>query len=80
MKVVIHIARPACCPCCAADEASDAMKLKAFIERVKNILGERTEIELIFTSSKDTPKVVIDGKEISSGRYPDTDDLASFLI
>jgi hypothetical protein len=80
MHVTISIPRPAGCPCCAAEEAADAFKLKAFIERVGNVLGEKTEIEILFDSSKDAPIVKIDGKEVSSGRYPDGVELRRFLI
>ena len=41
MRVTIRIPRPAGCPCCSAEEASEAMRLKSFIEKVKDILGRR---------------------------------------
>jgi len=75
MRVTIRIQRPAGCPCCASEESSDALRLKAFIEQVKGVLGEKTVIEVLFDSSNDTPKVSIDGKVISSGRYPDSEEL-----
>jgi hypothetical protein len=80
MRITISIPRPAGCPCCAAEDAADALKLKAFIERVKNVIGEKAKIEVVFDSSDDTPSVSIDGKRVSSGRYPDSDELSGFLI
>ncbi len=79
MHVTIRIPRPAGCPCCAAEESADAMRLKAFIERVKSILGEKAEIEVLFDSSKDTPIVLIDGKTVSSGRYPGSEEMRDYL-
>jgi hypothetical protein len=54
------------------------MRLKAFIEQVKSVLGEKALIEILFDSSKDTPRVLIDGKVLSSGRYPDAEELGAF--
>jgi hypothetical protein len=73
--VTIRIQRPAGCPCCAAEEAMDAMRLKSFIEQARSVLGENAQIEVLFDSSKDTPKVSIDGKVLSEGRYPDVEEL-----
>lgn len=78
MRVTIRIPRPAGCPCCASEESADAMRLKAFIEQIKSLLGEETKIEIVFDSSKDTPKIAIDGRIISNGRYPDAEELGDF--
>jgi glutaredoxin len=78
MRVTIRIPRPAGCPCCATEDAADAMRLKAFIEQVKNIFGEKAQIEILFDSSKDTPNVSINGKEVSCGRYPDPEELNGY--
>ncbi|MFZ2454892.1 MAG: hypothetical protein WAX07_00215 [Candidatus Altiarchaeia archaeon] len=79
MRVTIRIQRPAGCPCCATDDAADAMRLKAFIEQARSVLGEKTVIEVLLDSSNDTPNVSIDGKMLSSGRYPDSEELGEYL-
>jgi hypothetical protein len=79
MLVTIRIPRPAGCPCCAAEEAMDAMRIKSFIERAKNVLGEEAEIEIVFDSSKDTPNVSIDGKVLCKDRYPDSEELREYF-
>jgi hypothetical protein len=75
MRITIRIPRPAGCPCCAAEEASDAMRLKSFIEQARGVLGEKAQIEVLFDSSGDTPDVSLDGKVLSRGRYPDAEEL-----
>lgn len=79
MKITIHIPRPAGCPCCAAEETLDAMRLKAFIEQARSVLGDKAEIEIVFDSSKDTPRVSIDGKQLSQGRYPDYEEMKGVI-
>jgi hypothetical protein len=75
MRLIIRIPRPAGCPCCSAEDAADALRLKAFIEQARSVLGERAEIEIVFDSQGDSPKVSIDGKVLSEGRYPDAEEL-----
>ena len=79
MRVTIRIPRPGGCPCCSAEEEIEAMRLKSFIEKVKDILEEKAEIDVLFDSQVDTPNVSIDGKVLSEGRYPDNVELKNII-